>query len=347
MSSIRLGGVVSGLASLLVAAGLVLSTLSAAQAPQTKPAAQPPAKPADPDAVDPQDLTALSQLVDTASSGQPVPAGAPVTWISNHFIRSQGDSVYIPFTVSVDRAQLPSPSATIYVRAVSKAPGATPPAAGARPTYAWEKIHAIELSADGRVSRAIALPTGAYDIFVAIKEKGAPAAGKIGLVTRDLTVPSFSGSELTTSSVILANGLEQLSSPLPAERQEANPYVYGTLRVIPSLDHKFQRTGELQLVFWVYGASHTGGKPDITVEYSFHQRLPDGTTKYVNRTKPQEMNEKTLPPEFNLTAGHQLLSSLKIPLASFAPGDYRLEIKVTDKPSSKTVTRDVDFQVSA
>jgi hypothetical protein len=197
------------------------------------------------------------------------------------------------------------------------------------------------------VSRAIALPTGEYDLFVAIKEKGAPAAGKSGLVKRDLTVPSFSGSELTTSSVILANGLEQLSSPLPAERQEANPYVYGTLRVIPSLDHKFQRTGELQLVFWVYGASQTGGKPDITVEYSFHQRLPDGTTKYVNRTKPQEMNEKTLPPEFNLTAGHQLLSSLKIPLSSFAAGDYRLEIKVTDKPSSKTVTRDVDFQVSA
>ena len=35
-----------------------------------------------------------------------------------------------------------------------------------------------------------------------------------------------------------------------------------------------------------------------------------------------------------------------MPLASFPEGDYRLEIKVTDKIANKTLTRDVNFTVS-
>jgi len=34
-------------------------------------------------------------------------------------------------------------------------------------------------------------------------------------------------------------------------------------------------------------------------------------------------------------------------MASFAEGDYRLEIKVTDTIASKSLTRDVNFSVSA
>jgi hypothetical protein len=160
-------------------------------------------------------------------------------------------------------------------------------------------------------------------------------------------VPVLGGAELTTSSVILARSLEQLTTPIAPDKQQDNPYVYGTLKVNPSIDHVFPKSGDLQVLFWIYGASQTDGKPDVQIEFNFHQRQADGSQKYFNKTAPQEMNEKTLPQEFNLTAGHQLLSSLVIPLTSFPAGDYRLEIKVTDKPSGKAVTRDVNFQVSA
>jgi hypothetical protein len=36
-----------------------------------------------------------------------------------------------------------------------------------------------------------------------------------------------------------------------------------------------------------------------------------------------------------------------VPLASFPEGEYRLEIKVTDKLANKSVTRDVNFSVAA
>ena len=38
---------------------------------------------------------------------------------------------------------------------------------------------------------------------------------------------------------------------------------------------------------------------------------------------------------------------LEVPLVSFAPGDYRLEIKITDKPSGKMITQNVNFTVAA
>jgi hypothetical protein len=38
---------------------------------------------------------------------------------------------------------------------------------------------------------------------------------------------------------------------------------------------------------------------------------------------------------------------LSIPLASFPTGDYRLEIKVTDKSSNKSITQSVAFTVAA
>jgi len=38
---------------------------------------------------------------------------------------------------------------------------------------------------------------------------------------------------------------------------------------------------------------------------------------------------------------------LEVPLTSFAPGDYRLEIKITDKASGKMITQNVNFNVAA
>jgi hypothetical protein len=146
---------------------------------------------------------------------------------------------------------------------------------------------------------------------------------------------------------MLASAVQPVSSQLSPAEQEANPYVFGPMRIVLARDGHFAKTSELQLLFWVYGATGLpGGKPDVLIEYSFYQRQPDGTDKYFNKTKPQELNASTLPTEFNLAAGHQLPGSLIVDLMSFPSGNYRLEIKVTDKPSGKVVTQDVPFTVT-
>ena len=143
----------------------------------------------------------------------------------------------------------------------------------------------------------------------------------------------------------MASAIEVLNAPLPPAQQEDEP-----LHVRPDEDRavadgKFSKSGELNLVFWIYGAAAAAaGKPDVQIDYAFHQKLAEGE-KYFNRTQPQMLNAQSLPPEFDVAAGHQLPGTLTVPLASFPSGDYRLEIKVTDKTSGKTVVQNVTFTV--
>ena len=169
---------------------------------------------------------------------------------------------------------------------------------------------------------------------------------KIGVLKYEITVPSLDG-DLTTSSVITAARIDILQTELSPDRQSENPYTFGTIKIAPSLDNKFKKTDEFNIMFWIYGAAADAAKkPAIEVEYAFHQKTADGE-KFFNKTEPQVMNAETLPPVFDLAAGHQLTGSLAVPLASFPEGDFRLELKITDKISGKTLTRESTFSVAA
>lgn len=311
-----------------------------------------------------RDIQALVQLVDAVTAGkQPAPADIPITWVGNHFVKGADGGTYIPFSLAIDASKLAAPGTALYVRAVSKTAAPAPaPAADANrrgnqppaaPTYPWDDIQFLELTPDGKVSRAVMLKPGEYDLFVAVKERSPlepqrnqPPA-KAGLLRRTLTVPDFNSADLIISTPIIASSVEPLPAPLKPEEQKANPYTFGgTLRVVPAADMKLKTSGELQMLFWVYGTQHTNGVPDVTIEYNFHQKTAEGE-KFFNKTMPQVINQTTLPPGFNLTAGHQVLGFLGVPLKSFPVGEYRLEFKITDKLSGKTLTENATFTVES
>ena len=332
-------------------------------------------RPPDPDTI------SLVQMVDAAilaaSAAQPgdsTQGDVPLKWESSHFIKGQ-NGVYIPFTVSFDPAAIKTSDVAVYIRAVDRsqlsavtaalkpppaAQGNKPPQPPPVPKYAWDNINFLQKPADGRITRAVALPAGEYDLFVAVKERSAaastpaanpPAAAassKAGVLRHTVSAPDFSKAELQTSTVILARGVEPVAGQLSAAEQEANPYVFGPMRILPASESRFAKNAELQVIFWIYGATASAtGKPDVTVDFNFYVKQPDGMDKYFNKTAPQELNAQTLPPEFNVAAGHQLPGSLVVGLMPFPAGDYRLEIKVTDKPSGKVVTQNVTFTVTA
>ena len=58
------------------------------------------------------------------------------------------------------------------------------------------------------------------------------------------------------------------------------------------------------------------------------------------------MNAKELPPQFDPTK-FPVPGGITVTLASFQEGQYRLEIKINDKTSGKTLTKDVNFTVKA
>ena len=301
----------------------------------------------------------------------------PVTWDSNHFVKGQTDT-YIPFTLQLDKATLPS-GAAIWVRIVNAEQAAafasmvTSPARQAnnnknqppaRVAFAWDNGSFTDVPEGGKLQRAIQLRPGQYVAYIAVKEKSAAAAGnargndrnrndknappaaapgKVGVLRHEITVPDFGQGDLTTSSVIVARSVEQVAAP-PSD-QESNPYVFGPMRIVPSPDGKFGKSAELSVIFWIYGAqAAASGKPDVTIDYNFYQKMGD-SEKYFNKTAPQQLNAQTLPPEFSVAAGHQLPGSLVVPLTSFPAADYRLQITVTDKASGKSVMQSVNFTV--
>jgi hypothetical protein len=252
-----------------------------------------------------------------------------------------------------------------YTRVVEK--GAPPPAmpdpkakdskdAPVRPSYPWERISFTQVPESGKMSRAFVLKPGEYDVYVALKEKSTTeikdlakaAPPKMAFMKRELSVPDYATAELKMSAPILASTVEPMPAPLSPAQLEENPYgVFGAMKIVPSADGKFSKAGEFNIVFFVYGAGDAGGgKPNVTLDYAFYQKQGEGE-KYFNKTAPQELNATTLAPDFSVAAGHQVPGMLSIPLASFPVGDYRLEIKVTDKAANKTITQNVAFTVAA
>jgi hypothetical protein len=295
------------------------------------------------------EIEQLVKTVDGVMAGQPAPADIQMS-LQPFFMKSQEQRTFVPFVLEVTGA--PATDAALYVRVVN--PSAEPDPKTKRVEYPWDDIHFLTAaqvtSSQGRLSRVFMAPPGTYDVYIAMKErvpeKGPkPATGpKMGVLKTQVTVPDFWNGELMTSSVIVADKVNVLTAmPSPEEARE-RPFVFGAQELIPAADSAFGKDEQLATFFQVYNAAlDPAGKPNLVLEYNFH-RTEGGAEKFFNKTAPQEVNASMLPPTFDPTK-FPVPGGIEVPLKSFPEGQYRLEIKVTDKVSGKVVTRDVNFTV--
>jgi len=108
---------------------------------------------------------------------------------------------------------------------------------GDKVEYPWDNVHFVEVPADGKISRAMAVPGGDYEVFIAVKEKNTgdkKQTAKTGVLRQDLTVPDFNKAELATSSVIVADTVEPVQTAMSNEQQQENPYTFGTMKIVPA-----------------------------------------------------------------------------------------------------------------
>jgi hypothetical protein len=327
-----------------------------------------------------KEIQNIVKIVDDFSAGQPAPNDLSIAWVREDVLKAQGNKQYVPFTVSVDPSKVAGGNVAFYWRVVAKNAAAAAPAPDAagqkkddkkdkdkkKPEYAYEDISFIPVTAGQtplRVSRSFTVPAGAYDVFVVAKEpapekapKNAPP-GKTSVLKQTVNVPDFWNGELNTSTVILAQRIDPLPAPLTPQQQADRPYALGMMEIVPVPDTKFTKKSELSTFMLIYNPKvDKDNKPDVTVEYNFCQVAAGSEPKagepckagekFFNKTNPQSLNAATLPPQFDFAAGHQLQSGQAVPLASFPEGQYRLEIKVTDKVANKSLTRDINFTVS-
>lgn len=320
-----------------------------------------------------KEIANIVKVVDDLAAGQPAPNDFGLSWLREDVLKAQGNKEYVPFTVQLDPTKVGGGNVAFYWRVVAKNPAAAAPAAdpnakkddkkdkdkdnkGRKTDYAYEDISFVPVTAGQnpmRISRSFTVPAGPYDVYLVAKEptpdkapKNAPAP-KISAIKQTVTVPDYWNNELATSSVIVAQRIDPLPAPLTPQQQADRPYALGSMEILPTFETKFTKKAELSTFMLIYNPKvDSANKPDVSVEYNFYQKLAGQPEKFFNKTNPQNLNAQTLPPQFDLAAGHQLQSGQAVPLASFPEGDYRLEIKVTDKIANKTLTREISFTVS-
>ncbi|HEX6463943.1 MAG TPA: hypothetical protein VFZ98_05805, partial [Vicinamibacterales bacterium] len=73
-----------------------------------------------------QENSTLVRLADAAMSGQPAPSDFPIQF-QNDFLRAQGGRVWVPVTLTLDPAKLPSSAITLYMRVAPRGMTAPPP----------------------------------------------------------------------------------------------------------------------------------------------------------------------------------------------------------------------------
>jgi hypothetical protein len=222
--------------------------------------------------------------------------------------------------------------------------------------YAFEDFKTYTLNTGGQaftIPSALMVGAGEYDVYVLLKEplanvKDKKAQPRAGLLKTSITVPNFWNDELATSSVLVTNQVEQLKTQPTQDEINRNPYVFGMTKVTIPTEARFAKASELSIIFYIYntGLDQATGKPNLTVDYAFYRKA-DGGEKFFNRTQPQAINATTLDPSFDPKMGHQVPGGLAIPLASFPEGDYRLEIKISDKVTGKTKIQSAPFTVTA
>ncbi len=296
-----------------------------------------------------QEIEQVVKVIDGVMAGQPAPSDITMT-LEPFFMKSQEQRTFVPFVLSINNA--PKADAAMYVRVVN--PAATPDPKAKKVEYPWDDIHFIPAAAlageNVKLNRVFMAVAGTYDVYVAFKERipeKAPrgTVAKMGVLKTQVTVPDFYNGELATSTVLVADKVNMLSAPINGDEARERPFVFGLQELVPAPDMEFKKAEELAIFFQVYNAGlDQAGKPNLTLEYEFHKVEGTGE-KFFNKTNPQTVNASNLPPQFD-PAKFPVPGGITVPLASFTEGNYRLNIKITDKASGKPpLSQDVKFSV--
>jgi hypothetical protein len=231
--------------------------------------------------------------------------------------------------------------ASLMLRSLTAKPAAM------HPYEAAYRVTPIDKQNSGIVSRSLAVAPGEYDVYVALLD--APRRGekqrRSAIAKQQVSVPDLNAPGLRLSSVVVADRIESLTSPMTKAEQALRPYALGAVELVPALDNELRQSETLHLAFVIYGAAgDERGMPDVRVEYRLYQG-GDFSERVLGATPPQTLDRTTLPPRFDLRTGGQLAVVQSLPLASFPTGSYRITIRVIDNRSGLTTEETVRFAI--
>lgn len=178
-------------------------------------------------------------------------------------------------------------------------------------------------------NKNIVLPPGNYKIDLVVRDVN---SGKTGVLKQGFTVPKYEENKLSTSSLVVASRIEPLNGRLPSGQ-----FVFGSLKVIPNATSEFKQDQTLGLYMQIYnvGIDQATLRPSVEIEYLISQK-----NKEVMRIKEDGKNG------FSSINSQQMTLARLVPLKSFKPGFYDIQVTIKDNVLNQTITTDKDsFQV--
>jgi hypothetical protein len=157
-------------------------------------------------------------------------------------------------------------------------------------------------------------------------------SGNVGAVNTRLAVPRYDEDKLASSSLIIADQIQPVSSKSIGLGQ----FVLGDLKVRPKLDGAFYSGESLGVYLQVYNlkVDDKTHKSDSSVEYLVTEGKDSAPLIKVDESS-DKLSEH----------GEEMTLDRPFPLSSLAPGKYKLQVRVTDNLGKQTISPTAEFTV--
>ncbi|MBZ5516309.1 MAG: GWxTD domain-containing protein [Acidobacteriia bacterium] len=272
----------------------------------------------------------LKAVVTSRLSAQLVPFD-----VRTDFIRVTEDSVLTPVTVQVANRDLQFDNKSGVMHAVLDIFGQVTTLSG-RMASTFEDSLALDVPENdfqryvdrkSVYQKALPLRPGQYKLSIVLKDD---INGHMGSIELGMRVPRFDEERLASSSLILADLIQQL----PTSQVGSGPFVIGGTKVRPSVNQQFTRDQNLGIYMQVYnlGIDAQTHRPSADIQYEI---LKEGKA-LLTQTEPAAK----IP-----NAAQQLTLQKMMPLKSLQPGKYTVQIKVTDNVKKQTLSPTASFEL--
>jgi GWxTD domain-containing protein len=261
------------------------------------------------------------------------------------FLRITADTVLVPITVQISRRQMSfqekdgvdSASVNLFARITSLSGRIVQTVEDTLKTDIPAAQIQQSLSGFSIYQKAVPLSPGLYRLDIVMKDVN---SNNVGVVNTRLAVPRYQDDTLASSSLILADEMQRVSSKDIGLGQ----FVLGDTKVRPRMDQSFATTDDMGIFVQVYNlkVDEKTHRADASVQYR---------VKKLGGPAPADGSEAPSVLKFDVPAdkipehGEELTLENKITLGSLEPGKYKLEVAVTDNLAKQTITPSTNFTV--
>jgi GWxTD domain-containing protein len=253
------------------------------------------------------------------------------------FLRITADTVLVPITIQIPTRQLSfnnkdgvaSAALNLFARITSLSGRVIQTFEDTIRRDVPDSLLSQSQSTSSIYQKAVPLSPGLYRLDIVIKDVN---SGNVGVVNTRLAVPRFEDERLSSSSLILADQIQRVSSKDIGLGQ----FVLGDVKVRPKLDGAFASSEDMGVFLQVYNlkVDDKTHKADASVQFRVtREKESDPVLKF-------DVPRDKLPDH-----GEELTLEDIITLGSLQPGKYKLEVAVTDNLAKQTITPTTEFTV--